>query len=84
MAASEAVTVKIINEKIWPILSSKKIEKIKKLKLIDKNNNSIEIKIIIKFFRVINIPKILKKNNTKENIIKKKDLNNIFYFFNLK
>lgn len=56
IADSEAATDKITSENICPIISSKKNEKYKKFKLIDNNNNSIDIKIIIIFCRFKIIP----------------------------
>jgi hypothetical protein len=68
MADSAAATVKINSENTCPIISSKYTEKIIKLKLIANNINSIDINIIIIFFRVIKIPNIPKMNSIVETI----------------
>jgi hypothetical protein len=52
-------------------MSSKSTENIAKLKFTANNINSIETKIIIIFFLVIKIPKIPRKNMTKEKNNKK-------------
>lgn len=76
MADSEAATVKIKKENICPITSSLEHEKITKLKLIDNNNNSIDIKTINIFLRINAIP--INPIENKEKIKKRK--NNIFFF----
>nr|YP_002309433.1 orf73 [Chondrus crispus]CAA87598.1 putative orf73 [Chondrus crispus] len=53
-------------EKIWPIMSSKRIDEKIKLKLIDKNIISSDINITRIFFWFKNIPSKLTKNNKDE------------------
>ena len=55
IADSAAAIVKINNENNSPIKSSRYTENIKKFKLIDNNNNSIENRIIIKLLLFIKI-----------------------------
>ena len=64
IADSAAATVKTNNANNWPKISSKKTEKIMKLKLIDNNINSMDINKIIIFFRFKKIPERPNKNNT--------------------
>lgn len=63
IADSAAAIVKINNENNSPIKSSRYTEKIKKFKLIDNNNNSIENRIIIKLLLFIKIPITAIQNN---------------------
>lgn len=63
IADSAAAIVKINNENNSPIKSSRYTENIKKFKLIDNNNNSIENRIIIKLLLFIKIPITAIQNN---------------------
>jgi hypothetical protein len=74
IAASAPAKVNTYSIKIWPRTSSKSIENIAKLKLTASNINSIDTKIIIIFFLVINIPRIPRKKIINEKKSKKKIL----------
>ncbi len=74
MAASAPAKVNTYSMKIWPKTSSKSTENIAKLKLTANNINSIDTKIIIIFFRVINMPKMPRKKIMNEKKSKKKML----------
>ena len=56
MADSAAAIVKMKITKIWPVISSRYIDKAAKFKLIDNNRISIDNIIIIMFFRFITMP----------------------------
>lgn len=74
MAASAPAKVSVYRIKTCPSISSSKTENMAKLKLTASNINSIDTKIIIIFFLVINIPKIPKKNIINEKNNRKKIL----------
>jgi hypothetical protein len=76
IADSDAATVKIKNENIWPIASSFAQENTIKFKLTDSNNNSIDIKTINIFRRIKAKP--ISPIEKRKKINKKKFI--IFYF----
>ena len=66
IAASAAATVKINSEKICPVRSPRKKEKDTKFMFTANKINSIDIRIIIIFFLLRNIPNTPIKNNKDE------------------
>ena len=73
IAASAAATTKINKEKICPDKSPRRFEKPMKFILADSSINSIDIRIVIKFFLLTNIPKKPIEKTKEDNTRKLKD-----------
>ena len=73
IAASAAATTRIKREKICPERSPRRLEKPIKLIFAERSINSIDIKIVIKFFRLTKIPKKPTEKTKEESTRKLKD-----------